>query len=793
MGEKKSLPGELTALLVLSAMVLWFAGDLVWGGKVPFFRDLGSYFYPMRFNLAQSLRSGEIPLWNRHAAMGFPLAANFQSGAFYPPHLVFLFLPFFDAVRFLFVFHYFFAATGSYWLCRQWLFPACLALIGSMLFTFGGMIVSLTNLLDHFQSAVWLPWVLLFGERALRSRAWKDFLLLTSFLLVQFLAGSPEFYAMSAALLLLDGLRLQRECAIPLRKLLFAFLSANALVAGLAMAQILPTAELFLQSWRHGTLPYQEGTAWSLSPLRLLNLFFLDKEINLHAHNGIHLYFGRENPLLLSLYLGPIALAGIVLWSVRSPLKETTVILGLAIGFALLAMGSYTPLHAWLFDYLPLLGLIRFPEKFFFLTSMILTFLALKGLSKLLASEHSLSRQGLLALLLVPLGLFLAPYLFFRWRTDILIQLIAWAKQAPANDISTLKISSGVLVHLERQVLLAAGMSLLFFLWRTRKLRTGLFAALLVALAFLDLASAHRPYQFALDARSIYRTPAIIEKQDNEHYRLFYNHELSYLHPNYYRFSLRPFAQTVASLFAIRIPNTGIFEGFDYMQEIDALGRKPYDLFLKVGSDLPPERLYRLLGALNVKYVVSLQPLPPGGIALARHFPEFPAWLYRLERTVPRTYVAWSAVAEKNPLITLKRLSSQDFNPLKEVILEEPLSIPASDSFESQVKILRYEHQRVTIQAALNSSGILVLADSFYPGWKVYVNGEENRILRTNLFFRGVLVPPGEHLVEFRYQPYWFKAGLGLSIATASFLLVLTLLSSFGGTRKDITTHRENV
>ena len=50
--------------------------------------------------------------------MGFPLAANIQAGAFYPPHLLFPVLSFFDAIRVLFVFHFFVAAGGIYLLVR---------------------------------------------------------------------------------------------------------------------------------------------------------------------------------------------------------------------------------------------------------------------------------------------------------------------------------------------------------------------------------------------------------------------------------------------------------------------------------------------------------------------------------------------------------------------------------------------------------------------------------------------------------------------------------------------------
>jgi len=223
-------------MLLLGAMVLWFTHEMVWGGKVPFYRDLGPIYYPMRFSLAQSLKAGELPLWDRHVAMGFPLLANFQSGTFYPPHLVFLILPFFGAIRALFVFHYFVAATGAYCLCRRWSYSPSLALIGAILFTFGGFMVSLTNLLTFFQSAVWLPWVLLVWERCLRSQCWKDLLLLTFVMLLQFLAGAPEIYAMGLGLLLLDGLRFRAvEANITYWKLVFIFLAANGLVALLAM------------------------------------------------------------------------------------------------------------------------------------------------------------------------------------------------------------------------------------------------------------------------------------------------------------------------------------------------------------------------------------------------------------------------------------------------------------------------------------------------------------------------------------------------------------------------------
>src|ERR1044071_5080982 len=60
---------ELGCLVAIAGMILWFARGIVWRGELPFFRDLSTYFYPMRFALWQAFHDGELPLWNRHYAI----------------------------------------------------------------------------------------------------------------------------------------------------------------------------------------------------------------------------------------------------------------------------------------------------------------------------------------------------------------------------------------------------------------------------------------------------------------------------------------------------------------------------------------------------------------------------------------------------------------------------------------------------------------------------------------------------------------------------------------------------
>ena len=85
------------------------------------------------------------------------------------------------------------------------------------------------------------------------------------------------------------------------------------------------------------------------------------------------------------------------------------------------------------------------------------------------------------------------------------------------------------------------------------------------------------------------------------------------------------------------------------------------------------------------------------------------------------------------------------------------------------------------LTVALSAGGVLVLADAYYPGWRATVDGAEAMIYPADSAFRGVLLPPGQHVVEFTYQPMSFAAGL--AVTALSLLLLLTGLLSYGLTR----------
>lgn len=99
----------------------------------------------------------------------------------------------------------------------------------------------------------------------------------------------------------------------------------------------------------------------------------------------------------------------------------------------------------------------------------------------------------------------------------------------------------------------------------------------------------------------------------------------------------------------------------------------------------------------------------------------------------------------------------------------------ARRKMEGSAEILRQPREdRVFITVHSEKEGFLILADTFYPGWKAIVNGREETISRVNGWMRAVPVPAGACKVVFLYRPASFTWGIVLSGA-GLFLSVLIL------------------
>jgi hypothetical protein len=206
------------------------------------------------------------------------------------------------------------------------------------------------------------------------------------------------------------------------------------------------------------------------------------------------------------------------------------------------------------------------------------------------------------------------------------------------------------------------------------------------------------------------------------------------------------------------------FEG-SYDRDVRGLYPRPLTeltRFLR-RTDWTPHYLPLLqMGA--VSQVVSLQDEGLDDLVLTAVVPGLyhePIRVYRVPNPLPRTYAVGAArVAEGNAVFRL--LQDPSFDRRSEVILAEGLPTRTA-AFSGTSRIARFQPDRVRLEANLAQPGYVVLVDAYDPGWRATLDGRDIPVLRANLAFRAVQVPPGHHVIEYVYRPPTLIAGLAIS------------------------------
>jgi hypothetical protein len=208
------------------------------------------------------------------------------------------------------------------------------------------------------------------------------------------------------------------------------------------------------------------------------------------------------------------------------------------------------------------------------------------------------------------------------------------------------------------------------------------------------------------------------------------------------------------------VKNAGDFDAFTSM------------LFGNVDKQDPT--LAGILGAENVKYVVSPENIgETAGLSLVKEYPapnkNLNIYLYKNNRYLPRAYFAGQSVVFDNRTDVLIFMSSRDFNPPENVVIEGPAPEITSPG-RGSVRIVNYQDSLVEIDTNTENMGYLVLSDTWYPGWHAYIDGTETQIFKANYNFRAVVLAPGKHKVVFEFKPESFRIGEWVSIGGAILL-----------------------
>jgi hypothetical protein len=223
----------------------------------------------------------------------------------------------------------------------------------------------------------------------------------------------------------------------------------------------------------------------------------------------------------------------------------------------------------------------------------------------------------------------------------------------------------------------------------------------------------------------------------------------------------------------------GVFGSFDvdrrglYSRELDRLVRRAWAL-----EDDPAARI-RLLQLGGVSHVVALHTSGFEALPEVARFPSVyaePIRVFRVPEPLPRSYVAEGVRAAPEDE-TLAALSDPGFDFRREVLLAGGLPPrPPGPASAGESRVVSYRPDRVELEVTARRAAVVVLLDSFDPGWRAWVDERPVALLRANVAFRAVAVPPGDHRVEMRYRPRALSVGIAVSALTAVVALAAAAL-----------------
>ncbi|MCI0343707.1 MAG: YfhO family protein, partial [Planctomycetales bacterium] len=177
------------------------------------------------------------------------------------------------------------------------------------------------------------------------------------------------------------------------------------------------------------------------------------------------------------------------------------------------------------------------------------------------------------------------------------------------------------------------------------------------------------------------------------------------------------------------------------------------------------------MGALAVRDVVSDVELPGSDLERAGSV-EGPLFLYRNRRALPRARLV-GAFEEVSGFAGAARRVREPGFPHAERILLDPAeaaahrealgSLDPAAARAGRATLVRDAGDAVLVETDAPGPTLLVLADSFYPGWEATVDGSPAPLLRANGAFRAVPVPAGRHEVAFRLRSRPLAGGLALT------------------------------
>lgn len=215
------------------------------------------------------------------------------------------------------------------------------------------------------------------------------------------------------------------------------------------------------------------------------------------------------------------------------------------------------------------------------------------------------------------------------------------------------------------------------------------------------------------------------------------------------------------------------------------------DRFIGVGDDVTSEQSRRFFALSSVRYVLTDTDITHSPDyrkigAYRKAYESNGIEVFEFRSALPRLSLYGRIVPASDGAAALKVLTSDRFDPYSEAVVEgtDPSLGALAESARSRVRaanIQQYSSTFVQASVEMDRSTLAILNDTNFPGWQASIDGRSTPIFAANYLFRGIVVPPGKHTIEYRYAPRSFLVGSLISIVS---LFVIAFMFFFPGLRQ---------
>lgn len=719
--------------------------------------------YPWKMFVIESLKNGILPFWTTNNFSGNQILANFQSAVFSPFNLLLFLQPFYFGWSIFILIAPFLAACFSYLFLQELKISKVASIFGGIVFAFSSYMVVWMEYGNISQTFLWLPLALFFTERLFKVFSKKYLVALIFSLLASLMSGYIQgFFYILVVVILYFFIKASALKELSIKKSLLFLIAIGAPVF-LFLFQILPTLHLLSNSSRG---------SYSLSQLQyLLNPWWYAITVlipNFFGHPAARNFWFNGTYIERVSYFGliPFILALSALQAFRKNIT-VTIFSSIFVVTFLISLDLIITKYIYTLP-IPMLT-TSVPTRMLGIFQFCGSILAAFGLDFFIQKKEK--RSIVIALSIV--SFFILSALLFTYIAPRIFINSPWT--------AYMEVSKR---NIFLPFLLTGSFAVLFFV---RKYSRRFVTYAIVLITILDLFYFfHKITPFSPKEFIYPQTPVVSYLQQKAGINRFWGYGSAYISSNFQLIdkTYSPEGEDPLHIKAY----TELLATSENGQFPATLPRPDANIASGFGQEDLQRNTYRqkILNITSVKFILNKddslgKEQRPDTVTFKENtykliWQDAPWQIYENLQVAPRIFLTndYVVINDKNKFVNT--FYSKSFDEKKTLILNEKPTENVSKFSKGSVKLLDYQNNKVSIKTKTDASALLFLSDTYYPSWNATIDGKITKVFLTDYAFRSIVVPQGEHTIEFYYDSEKFNMGLIFSGIVAILLTLFFII-----------------